>query len=94
MRKGPEQPLSAAQAQARASAHELSESERRVADLLARGCAIPEIAFALGVSDCRVKLHLSRLRRKLGARHRADVAHFGMVMQAAAAMQSVWERPQ
>jgi two-component system response regulator DesR len=50
----------------------LTEREREVLDLIARGSTNREIAQRLYLSPHTVKEHTSVLYRKLGARNRAD----------------------
>ena len=52
---------------------ELSERERQVLALVARGLNNPEIADALGLSPLTAKTHVSRIMGKLGARDRAQL---------------------
>ena len=52
----------------------LSESERRVADLVARGYSNKEIAERLYVSHRTVGSHLYRIFPKLGLRSRVQLA--------------------
>ncbi|MEU5180661.1 response regulator transcription factor [Streptomyces longwoodensis] len=51
----------------------LSERERQVLTLVARGCNNTEIAEALGLSPLTAKTHVSRIMGKLGARDRAQL---------------------
>ncbi|MEU1321037.1 response regulator transcription factor [Streptomyces tibetensis] len=51
----------------------LSERERQVLALVARGLNNPEIADALGLSPLTAKTHVSRIMGKLGARDRAQL---------------------
>ncbi|MGX1480365.1 UNVERIFIED_CONTAM: DNA-binding NarL/FixJ family response regulator [Streptomyces canus] len=52
---------------------ELSDRERQVLALVARGLNNPEIADALGLSPLTAKTHVSRIMGKLGARDRAQL---------------------
>jgi DNA-binding NarL/FixJ family response regulator len=52
---------------------ELSERERQVLTLVARGLNNTEIAEALGLSPLTAKTHVSRVMGKLGARDRAQL---------------------
>jgi DNA-binding CsgD family transcriptional regulator len=52
----------------------LTETERRVAALVAEGLANKEVAAALFVTVHTVEAHLSRIYRKLGVRSRRDLA--------------------
>jgi DNA-binding CsgD family transcriptional regulator len=52
----------------------LSESERRVADLVARGLSNKEIAERLYMSHRTVGSHLYRIFPKLGLRSRVELA--------------------
>ncbi|MDX2676894.1 response regulator transcription factor [Streptomyces soliscabiei] len=52
---------------------ELSEREREVLALVARGLTNTEIAEALGLSPLTAKTHVSRIIGKLGARDRAQL---------------------
>jgi DNA-binding NarL/FixJ family response regulator len=51
----------------------LSEREREVLSLVARGLNNTEIAKALGLSPLTAKTHVSRIMGKLGARDRAQL---------------------
>jgi DNA-binding NarL/FixJ family response regulator len=51
----------------------LSERERQVLTLVARGLNNTEIADALGLSPLTAKTHVSRIMGKLGARDRAQL---------------------
>ena len=51
----------------------LSERERQVLTLVARGLNNTEIAEALGLSPLTAKTHVSRIMGKLGARDRAQL---------------------
>jgi ATP/maltotriose-dependent transcriptional regulator MalT len=53
---------------------ELTETERRVAELAARGRTNKEIAAALFMGVSTVEAHLSRVYRKLGIRSRTELA--------------------
>jgi DNA-binding NarL/FixJ family response regulator len=53
---------------------ELSETERRVAALAARGFANKEIAQQLYVTVRTVEAHLSKVYAKLGVRSRVELA--------------------
>ncbi len=53
----------------------LTAAERRVADLAAAGATNKEIAARLFVSVRTVEGHLSLVYRKLGVRHRSELAH-------------------
>src|SRR5690349_3269687 len=52
----------------------LTQAERNVADLVARGLTNPEIASRLGVSAGTVKGHVSSVLRKLSVHTRAELA--------------------
>jgi DNA-binding CsgD family transcriptional regulator len=52
----------------------LTETERRIAELVAAGRSNPEIASELFTSRKTVEAHLSRAYRKLGIRSRAELA--------------------
>ena len=52
---------------------ELSERDRQVLTLVARGLNNTEIAEALGLSPLTAKTHVSRVMGKLGARDRAQL---------------------
>jgi DNA-binding CsgD family transcriptional regulator len=52
----------------RAAAEELTETERRVAELAAQGRSNKEIAAELFIGASTVEMHLSRVYRKLGVR--------------------------
>lgn len=52
----------------------LSDRERGVARLVARGDTNREIGLALGISTRTVESHVERIRRKLGLRSRTQLA--------------------
>ena len=54
---------------------ELTPTERRVAELVARGSPNKSVAAALFVTVGTVEAHLSRVYAKLGVRSRAELAH-------------------
>jgi DNA-binding NarL/FixJ family response regulator len=54
--------------------HELTPSEKRVAELAARGLGNKEIAQKLSVTAHTVEVHLSRAYAKLGVRSRTQLA--------------------
>jgi DNA-binding CsgD family transcriptional regulator len=58
----------------RPQGQELTETERRVAALVADGLANKEVAAALFVTVHTVEAHLSRIYRKLGIRSRRELA--------------------
>ncbi|EMF55931.1 MULTISPECIES: response regulator transcription factor [Streptomyces] len=62
-----------AMASATGGPEELSERERQVLTLVARGLNNTEIAEALGLSPLTAKTHVSRVMGKLGARDRAQL---------------------
>ena len=53
---------------------ELSETERRIADLVAQGRSNKEVAAALSLSPKTVEWNLSKVYAKLGVRSRAELA--------------------
>lgn len=57
----------------RSSGDELTEGERRVAELAARGMTNREVAAALHLSPKTIDANLSRVYRKLGIRSRAEL---------------------
>jgi len=58
----------------RTSSEELTETERRVAELAGRGHTNKEIAAELYMGVSTVEAHLSRVYRKLGLRSRTELA--------------------
>jgi DNA-binding CsgD family transcriptional regulator len=59
----------------RASGDELTPTEQRVADLVARGGTNREVAGELFVTERTVEANLTRIYRKLGVRSRTELAH-------------------
>jgi DNA-binding CsgD family transcriptional regulator len=57
------------------SRHELTEAERRIANLVAEGRTNREVADALFLTVHSVETALTRVYRKLGVRSRAELAH-------------------
>lgn len=58
------------------AADELSDAERRVAELAARGLTNREISRNLYITVSTVEQHLTRVYRKLGLRRRVDLRYF------------------
>jgi DNA-binding CsgD family transcriptional regulator len=58
-----------------ADADELTDAERRIAELVAEGRSNKEVAAALFVSVKTVEVTLTRVYRKLGVHSRAELAH-------------------
>ncbi|MGL5817490.1 MAG: response regulator [Phycicoccus sp.] len=58
--------------------HELSDREREVLSLVARGDTDQEIASRLCISVSTVRSHLDRIRDKTGQRRRADLTRFAL----------------
>jgi DNA-binding CsgD family transcriptional regulator len=54
---------------------ELTEAERRIAQLVAEGSTNREVAAALFLTEHSVETALTRIYRKLGVRSRAELAH-------------------
>jgi DNA-binding CsgD family transcriptional regulator len=59
-----------------ASRGELTEAERRIADLVAQGRMNREVAAALFLTEHTVETALTRVYRKLGVRSRAELARY------------------
>ena len=80
-------PGPAAVGAARAALDQLTEREREVLELVAKGQSNAEIATTLYVSHATVKTHVSRLLMKLDARDRAQLVMIayetGVVMPGA-----------
>ncbi len=55
---------------------ELTEAERRIADLVAQGRTNREVAAALFLTEHSVETALTRVYRKLGVRSRAELARY------------------
>jgi DNA-binding NarL/FixJ family response regulator len=66
-------PAPAATDATRKALHQITEREREVLELVARGQSNAEIAAQLYVSHATVKTHVSRLLMKLDARDRAQL---------------------
>jgi DNA-binding CsgD family transcriptional regulator len=58
----------------RPASEELTETERRVAELVAEGRSNPEVAAALFITRQTVEKHLTRIYAKLGVRSRVELA--------------------
>jgi DNA-binding NarL/FixJ family response regulator len=58
-----------------ASAPDLTEREREVVSMLARGLTNREIGTRMFVSESTAKFHVHNVMRKLGVRRRAEVAY-------------------
>jgi DNA-binding CsgD family transcriptional regulator len=58
-----------------AGSRQLTETERRVAELVVKGRSNKEVAAQLYVTVPTVEGHLSRIYRKLGVRSRTELAH-------------------
>jgi DNA-binding NarL/FixJ family response regulator len=80
-------PEPAAAAAAHAALDQLTEREREVLELVAKGQSNAEIAATLYISHATVKTHVSRLLMKLDARDRAQLVMIayetGVVMPGA-----------
>ena len=57
-----------------AAGDELSETERQIADLVAKGLSNKEVAAALSLSPKTVEWNLSKVYAKLGVRSRTELA--------------------
>jgi len=66
-------PACIASAAASASVWQFTHREREVLDHLTRGLQNKNIAFALGISDSTVKVHLRNIMKKLNATNRTQV---------------------
>jgi DNA-binding CsgD family transcriptional regulator len=55
-------------------ADRLTENERRIADLVARGDTNREVGAVLGLSAKTVEWNLTKVYRKLGVRSRTELA--------------------
>ncbi len=62
--------------EARQKQPDLTEREMQVLELLAEGCSNKEMADELSLSEETIKLHLSTLRKKLGAVDRTQAVVF------------------
>jgi DNA-binding NarL/FixJ family response regulator len=58
--------------------HGLTVRQREVINLLTQGLPNKEIAAALGVKEVTVKLHLSRIFKKIGATNRTEAVRIAM----------------
>jgi len=72
-------PAFALQLNGNAAAASLSERERRVLKLVARGYTSKEIAAKLELSIRTIETYKTRSMRKLGLRTRADIVRYGIV---------------
>ena len=59
----------------RVAAGELTETERRIAELVAQGRSNKDVAAQLFITARTVEGHLTRIYEKLGVRSRAELAH-------------------
>lgn len=66
--------LAAAEDNAARRIGQLSPQQYRIATMLAAGRLNKQIAWELGISEATVKVHMSTILRKLGARNRTQVA--------------------
>ncbi len=64
---------------------ELTLRQREVLALLKQGLPNKQIAARMGIQEVTVKLHLSRVFRKLGARNRTEAVRIAMESDAAGA---------
>jgi DNA-binding NarL/FixJ family response regulator len=67
--------------------HKLTQREQDVLRLLVDGCTNKEIALRMDVQEVTVKLHLSKIYRKLGIRNRAQAVR--VVLEAGWAPQAL-----
>jgi len=70
--------LSEAQKPAHSTTVSLTRRESQLVTLLAQGLKNKEIAACIGISEGTVRVYLSRLFAKIGARDRFEVAVFGL----------------
>lgn len=64
----------------------LTPREREIVDLIADGRSNKDLAFALGLSEGTVKVHINNIFRKLGASTRADVVRMALANPKARAI--------
>ncbi|MBA3623162.1 MAG: two-component system response regulator NarL [Methylibium sp.] len=66
---------------------DLTEREREILSLIARGLSNKEIARELGISDATVKVHIKHLLRKLNLKSRLEAAVWALQSPVFKAMQ-------
>lgn len=61
---------------------ELTPMQKKVHNLLSDNLLNKQIAFALGITEATVKMHVSAILKKLGAKNRKEAGFYGKISGA------------